>query len=145
SLVVVGVRTLMARVDEHALQATFNDRSLKLFQKRLAAAGEGAGKNHNPASMLVLNLGSVAIPTVEKRLRLFRSLVPEIVDRIADDAEIDTDALVSFQQVFNGKWRNAAPTPLFGQFRRINVRVPIDNHVLYSSLPDDLRLSLLNA
>src|SRR5215471_4075930 len=67
SLIVVGVGALMARVDEHALQAAFNDRSLKLFQKRLAAAGEGAGKNHNPVSMLVLNLGSVVIPAMEKR------------------------------------------------------------------------------
>src|SRR5215813_186233 len=137
SLIVVGIGALMARVDEHALQTAFNDSSLKLFQKRLAAAGESAGKNHNPVSMLVLNLGSVVIPTVEKRQRLLRSLVPEIVDRIADDAEIDANALVSFQQVLNGKWRNATPTPLFGQFRRINVRVPVDNHIIYSLLSID--------
>src|SRR5262245_15777383 len=87
--------------------------------------------------MAVLNLGSVVIPAMEKRQRLLRSLVPEIVDRIADDAEIDADAPVSFQQVVNGEWRNATPTALFGQFRRINVRVPIDSHLLYSFLSDD--------
>jgi hypothetical protein len=78
--------------------------------------------------MLPLNLGSVVIPTTKKRQRLFGGLVPEIMDGIADDAEIDAGALVSFQQVFNGKRRSAAPTPLFGQFRRIDVCVPIDNH-----------------
>src|SRR5262245_4488022 len=137
SLVVIGVGTLMARVDEHAFQTAFNDGSLKLFQKRLAAAGQGAGENDDPVAMLVLNLGSVVIPAMEKRQRLLRSLVPEIMDRIADDAEIDADALVSFQQIFNGKWRNSAPKPLFGQFRRINVRVPIDNHLIYSLLSMD--------
>src|SRR5262249_14960485 len=57
SLIVVGIGALMARVDEHALQAAFNDRSLKLFQKRLSAAGQGTSKNHDPVAMLVLNLG----------------------------------------------------------------------------------------
>jgi hypothetical protein len=55
SLIVVGVRALMARVDEHAIQTALNDRSLELLQKRLAAARQGAGKDYDPVSML-LNL-----------------------------------------------------------------------------------------
>jgi hypothetical protein len=50
------------------------------------------------------------------------------MDGIADDAEIDAGALVGFQQVFDGERRGAAPAALFGQFRRIDVSVPIDNH-----------------
>src|SRR4029434_4739714 len=113
----------------------------ELLQKRLAAARQGAGKDHDPVSMLLLNLGSVVIPTTEKRQRFLRCLVPEIMDGIADDAEIDAGTLVSFQQVFNGKRRSAAPTPLFGQFRRIDVRVPIDNHLVCSFLSKDFTVT----
>ena len=97
SLIVVRVRALMARVDEHALQTAFNDRALELLQKGRAAAGQGAGEDHDPFSMLLLNLGSVVIPATEKRQRFLRGLVPKIMDGIADDAEIDAGAFVGFQ------------------------------------------------
>src|SRR6266404_4642011 len=50
--IVVGIRSLVAGVDEHAFHAVFNDRPLQLFQKWLAAAGQGTGKDDDPALIL---------------------------------------------------------------------------------------------
>ena len=50
------------------------------------------------------------------------------MDSIADDAEIDAGPLVRLQQLFNGERRIPAPAPLFGQLRRIDMGVPINDH-----------------
>jgi hypothetical protein len=36
---------------------------------------------------------------------------------------------VGFEQIFNGERRSAAPAPIFGKFGRIDMGVPIDNHI----------------
>ena len=47
-LIVVGVRALMAGVDEHSFHAVLDDGPLELFQEGLAAAGQAAGENYDP-------------------------------------------------------------------------------------------------
>jgi hypothetical protein len=72
----------------------------------------------------LLHLRGVLVPALQKRQRLLVGFVFEIVDRVADHAAIDAGFLVGFEEIFDGQRRGAAPTPVLGQFGRIDMGVP---------------------
>ena len=128
-LVVIGVGALMARIDQHAMQSVLHNRALEFLDKRRAAAGQRAGKDDNPVFIFLLDLRAVFVPALQKRQRLFVGFVFQIMNGVADDAALDAGLFVGFQEIFNRQWRSAAPTALFGHFRRIDMGMPIDNHL----------------
>jgi hypothetical protein len=50
------------------------------------------------------------------------------MDRVADHAAIDAGLLMGFQEVLDGQGCGIAPTALLGQFGRIDMGVPVDDH-----------------
>ncbi len=95
-LIVVRVGVLMARVDEHSVQAVFDDRPFQLLHKWRATARQGAGKNNDAIFILLLDLGGILVPAAQERKRFVVGLVLEIVDRVTDDAALDAGFFVRF-------------------------------------------------
>ena len=119
----------MAGIDQHAVQAVFGDGAFQFFVERRAAAGQRAGEDDNAVFIFLLNLGAVFVPAAQEGERLVGAFVFQIMDRVADDAALDAGLFMGFEQVFNGQRRRAAPTPFFGQLGRIDMGMPVDNHV----------------
>jgi hypothetical protein len=138
-LVVVGIMTLVAGMDEDALEAELTDRPLRLLDEGRPAAGQDGRERVERALVLVLNFGGVIGPPLHRPKLFMVGLAAQIMRGIGHDADVDAVLVMRVEKVLQHH-RAAAFAPFRAVravqgaevvrrfFRRVDVRMPVDDH-----------------
>ena len=101
--------------------------------------GRMVAKRIEHALVLLLHLGGVVAPGLHRGQLLVRALAAQVVRRVGDDADVDVVLLVRAEEILQhhraaalAPFRPAVAVPgaqiVGGFFRRVDVRMPVDDH-----------------
>ena len=107
--VVVRIVTLVARMDEHALEAELANGALGLLDECRAAARQHGRETVELALVLFLNLRRIIAPALDRLELVRRRLAAHVVCRIAENRHVDVAALMGVEHVLQASSDNARP------------------------------------
>src|SRR5262249_14577298 len=135
---------LVAGVNEDALEAELANGALGLLDEARPCARQHGGEAIERALVLLLNLGGVIAPALHGRQLLVGTLAPQVMGGVAHHADVDARLVVRIEKIFEHH-RTSALAPgraalaverahiIGGLFRRIDMRVPVDDHSSFPS------------
>src|SRR5262249_41995679 len=140
-LVVVGIVSLVAGMNENALQAQLADRALGLLDEGGSAARQNCREAVKHALVFLLNLGGIVRPLLHRRQLFMRGLAAQIVRRVGDHADIDAVLVVRVEKIlqhhgtaalapFRTTYAVACAAIVSRLFRRVDMRMPVDDHAV---------------
>src|SRR5262249_6731786 len=152
--VVVWIMALVAGMNEDALESKLADRAFGLLDEGRAPAGQDGGEGVERALVFLLNLGGIIAPLLHRRQFFMCGLAAQIMRGVGHHADIDAVLVMSIEEVLEHH-RAAAFAPfrpalaiggaaIVGRLlRRIDVRMPIDDHAGFSAIEITTRASVL--